>query len=68
MTLPDGVDTPREAEVTTTDEHPSGACLYLTPDELRALGVDPEEADSLTYTVDEETGSIAVETTEVEES
>lgn len=33
----------------------------LTPDELRALGIDPEAADCLTYTVDEGTGRIEVE-------
>jgi hypothetical protein len=31
----------------------SGCGIYLTPGELRTLGVDPEDADQLAYTVTE---------------
>lgn len=53
MTLPKAADTSdsRRAEVTTQGDDPLGACLYLTPEDLRDLGIDPETTDAVEFHV-----------------
>lgn len=38
--------TPRTAKVT-----PSGCGIFVTADELRSLGIDPDHVDSLAYAI-----------------
>ena len=44
----------REAEIATGDDgEPLGACIYLTPANLEAMGVNPTEAEYLSYVVED---------------
>ncbi|MDL0136855.1 hypothetical protein [Halobacterium salinarum] len=46
---------------------PSGVGIYLTPDQLRTLGIDPEETDSVTYEVDAETQRVVIKPVDEED-
>jgi len=54
-------DGEREAEIATAGDTPLGACVYLTPDQLRALGIDPEDTDAVGYEVDEDAQRLIIE-------
>lgn len=56
------VESPREAELAAADgDEQLGACLYLTPEELEALGIDLDSASAISFAVDGSTGQLAVE-------
>lgn len=45
---------PRKAEIATGDDgEPLGACIYLTQADLKAMGVNPTEAEYLSYVVED---------------
>jgi hypothetical protein len=51
----------RQVEVATQDGEPLGACLYLSPEDLHDLGIDPSSAEQLTFAVDPNTGHLVIE-------
>lgn len=53
-------DQSRRATVSTEDGSALGVCLYLTPADLRALGIDPECTDAISYEIDAETGQLTI--------
>jgi|GEM_PF-2661644 len=55
----------RRAELSTHDDDTLGACLYLTPEDLRDLDVDPETADAIEFHVDD-TGRLVVDAIDTE--
>jgi hypothetical protein len=50
---------PETAELNSYKNGATGACIYLSPTDLRELGVDPTVA-SLTYWVDSETQQLRI--------
>lgn len=50
----------RQAELATNDGDQLGACIYLTPADLRALDIDPDHADAITYDVDADTEQLEI--------
>lgn len=53
----------REAEITTgSDGEPLGACVYLTPTDLEALGIDLSTTGRFRYAVDD--GQLSLEEVE----
>lgn len=61
-------DTPRTAEVSSTDERLLGVCIFLTAAELRELGVDPEQTDAIEYRIVKTDSQSTVEVTEASET
>lgn len=55
----------RKAKVDTYQDKSIGACLYLTPEDLRDLDVDPETADTIEFHVDD-TGRLVVDAIDTE--
>jgi len=49
--------TRRTAKVT-----PAGCAIFVTGDELRSLGINPDDADSLSYAIGEDRINLADET------
>lgn len=49
----------RQAELTKSDIA-RGSCLYLTAEDLEALGVDTDDADAIRYVVDEESARLEI--------
>lgn len=49
----------RAARISTGEEGSLGVCLYLSAEDLRALGIDPT-ADTLSYRVNPETDQMEI--------
>lgn len=43
----------REAKIGRTEDGPVGAALYITPEELEELGIDPEKTDSVVIRIED---------------
>ncbi|WP_435345071.1 hypothetical protein [Haloarchaeobius sp. HRN-SO-5] len=53
---------PRDAEISTTHEGDVlGACLFLSKTDLKAIGIDVDEVDHLTYELNEGGNALKLE-------
>jgi len=60
-------DGEREAKLAADGDIQLGVGIYLTPDQLRTLGVDPKETDTVTYEVDAETQRVVIKPVDEED-
>lgn len=58
------ITTPRTATISQDDSGSIGVCIFLTAAELRELGVDPTQADTIEYHLVQANGQSLLSITE----
>lgn len=51
----------RTAQIANKDGCALGACLFITASELKQLGIRPEDTESISFVVDDESQVVEVE-------
>jgi len=55
-----GTNTVRAAQINISDGETIGVCLYLSEEDLLALGVDPQQSGVVLYRIDPDAGNLIV--------
>ncbi|WP_143420454.1 hypothetical protein [Halorubrum vacuolatum] len=53
-------ETVRAARINVVDGESIGVCLYLSAEDLVALGVDPQQSHEIWYRIDPDTASLTI--------